>query len=446
MFTSNPESQRHVLVIAMESTRSSATCEQPLGRMRLVWCATLLLCLATVVHAENWPQWRGPNQDGVVLSKGYPTSWSEDTGTVWKVKLPGWGTSTPAIWEDHIFVTGEEDSKNVLICLDRKGQKQWQVAFGPSAGNRNSKASGANPSPITDGTYVYVYFRSGDLACVDFVGHVVWQMNVQETHGPDRLNWDLGTSPVLTTNNVVIAVMHQGPSYLLALDRRTGEQVWKQERDLGAPAESRDSYTTPLVLDEGGQEALVVLGADHVTANNADTGAEIWRFGGLNPEGRRNFRQIASPVATEEFIIAPYARGETLVAIRRGGKGDITATHQAWIVYNLAGDVPTPVAHDGNLYLCGDRGDVACLEVATGKELWKERLPRNRYPYSASPILAGGNLYLTREDGTTFVLRVGDTSELIATNVLRENTYATPAFVDGRVILRTSDYLFCIGD
>jgi outer membrane protein assembly factor BamB len=240
--------------------------------------------------------------------------------------------------------------------------------------------------------------------------------------------------------------MHQGPSYLLALDRKTGEQAWKQTRDLGAPAESRDSYTTPLVLTENGREILVVLGADHVTAHRADTGAELWRFGGLNPQGRQNFRQIASPTATDDLIIAPYGRGETFTAIRRGGDGDVSTTHRAWVSYDASVDVPSPLAYEGRVYVCGDRGDVTCLALESGQQLWQERLPRSRHVYSASPVLADGKLHLTREDGTTFVLRLGDKPELIATNALRENTYATPVFVDGRVYLRTSDYLFCIGE
>ena len=407
----------------------------------------LVLLTITAAHsfAENWPQWRGPNQDGAAPGNGpYPVQWGEEENISWKVELPGWGTSTPAIRDKRIFVTGVEESKNVLVCLDRGGTKRWQVAFGPSSASRNRKAGSANPSPITDDKYVYAYYRSGDLACVDVEGKIVWQTNLQEEHGRDRLNWDLGTSPVLTKRFVVVAVMHQGPSFLLALDKKTGEQAWKHDRDLGAPAESRDSYTTPLVLEENGQETLVVLGADHVTAHSAQTGEELWRFGGLNPEGRRNYRQIASPVATDDMIITPYARGRSLTSIRRGGRGDVSDSHQAWVANDAAPDVPTPVVHDGRVYLCGDRGDVNCLDLESGEQIWTERLPRNRYVYSSSPVIADGRLYATREDGTTFVLKLGDKPALVATNALRENTYATPVFVDRQVFVRTSNYLFCI--
>lgn len=410
---------------------------------KLCGLATLLL-LAAPAMAENWPNWRGPTSTGVASGSGYPTTWGESENVVWKVKLPGWGTSTPAIWGQRIFLSSDDDQKNALLCLDRQGKTQWTVHFGPVSDNKNRKAGSANPSPVTDGEFVYAYYKSGDLACVSVTGDIVWQINLQEKYGPDQLNWDLGTSPVLTENCVVVAVMHQGPSYLVALDRKTGKEVWKQDRDLGAPAEARDSYSTPRVIDQGGQETIVVLGADFVTAYKAEDGSELWRVGGLNPEARRNFRSIASPVVADGMVIAPYARGDTLQAIRLGGSGDVTDTHVAWKVYTSS-DVPTPVAYQGNVYICGDRGDVSCLNIATGDEVWTESLPRNRYVYSASPVIADGNLYVTREDGTTFVLKTGKTAQVIAENSLRENTYATPAMVDGRIYLRTSEYLYCIG-
>jgi len=405
----------------------------------------ILMFLSVPVHSENWTQWRGAGLSGVVAGSGYPITWSEQENIVWKVTLPGWGTSSPAIWDQRIFVTCEDDEKNALICLDRDGQETWKVAFGPVAQSKNRKASGANPSPVTDGAHVYAYFKSGDLACVDFNGKTTWSVNLQEKYGPDRLNWDLGTSPVLTKDFVVVAVMHQGPSYLVALDKQTGQVAWKQDRELGAPAESRDSYSTPLVIDENRRQLLVVLGADHVTAHDAATGREVWRVGGLNQSQQRNFRSIASPIVVGDLIIAPYARGQSLTAIRLGGQGDVTKTHVAWTIENASADVPTPVAYEGKVYVCGDRGDITCIDIQSSKELWTEELPRNRYPYSTSPVIAGDKLYATREDGTTYVLQLGDKPELVGTNSLRENTYATPAFVDGQVFLRTSDFLFCLG-
>ena len=415
-------------------------------RISVLLSVSLMLFSPPSAAAENWSQWRGPLQNGVVPGDGFPTKWGEEENIVWKIKLPGWGTSTPAIWEDQIFVSTTIEEKNGVICLNRAGEEQWRTTFGDAAGNRNRKASGANPSPITDGTHVFVYYKSGDLACLDFAGTIVWQVNLEDEYGAVRLNWDLGTSPVLTRDAVVVAVMHQGPSYVVALDKSTGKVLWKQDRDLGAPRESQDSYTTPLVVEQDGQEILIILGADHVTAHAANSGDELWRVGNLNPRGAPNFRSIASPTPAGDLIVAPYERGNSLTAIRTGGQGDVTSSHVAWKLDRAAADVPSPVVYEGRAYICDDRGEIICIDLESGQEVWRQRLPRGNYPYSASPIIAGGLIYCTREDATTFVYKLGDEPELIATNSLRENTYATPAFVDGRIYLRTSDYLFCIGD
>jgi outer membrane protein assembly factor BamB len=275
----------------------------------------------------------------------------------------------------------------------------------------------------------------------------VWQHNLQKQFGEDTLWWDLGTSPVLTHNCVVIAIMQTGPSFLVAFDRRTGAQVWKHERRLDAPVESAQSYTTPIVAaDAAGKETIYVLGADHITAHDAATGAELWRVGGLNPTRDNNYRSIASPVLHGEVLIAPYARGRTITAVRLGGQGDVTASHIAWFHEKLGADVPTPAVHNGRLYVCRDRGEVACLQAANGEEIWRAPLERSGSVYSSSPIVAGGHVYVTREDGTTFVVKEGDKFELVDTNRLDgEYIVATPVFLDGRILIRTYDHLYCIG-
>lgn len=407
---------------------------------------TLTLLISLNAGAGDWDQWRGPNQDGSVPGDGWPTHWSETENIIWKVPIPGWGTSTPVIHGERIVVTGEIDGNNALIGLNRDGERLWEATFGPAAENRNRKAGAENPSPATDGRLVFGYFKSGDLACVDFDGNTIWQANLQDEYGRVRMNWDLGTSPVLTEDLVVIAVMHQGPSYLVALNKETGDVAWKHDRVTDAPGESQDSYSTPLLLKDDGREIIVVLGSDTVTAHLAATGEELWRVTGLNPGGERNWRSIAGPVAGGGMVFAPYARGNTLTAIRLGGSGNVTDSHVAWSIRGPFPDVPVPAAWNGRVYICGDKGVITCVDAESGEELWSERLPRGGAVYSSSPIIAGGNLYATNEEGTTHVLALGDEPELIASNSLYENTYATPAFVDGRIYLRTSEFLFCIGE
>lgn len=410
----------------------------------------LLLVSITViglghVSADTWPSWRGPSRNSVAPAGSYPTTWGETKNVEWKVELPGsWGTSTPAVHAGKIFLTYSTETNNGITCLNLDGKTVWNKELGPSSANRNQKASGANPSPVTDGKFVFAYFKSGEVACLDLDGKIVWQNNTQKAYGEDKLWWDLGTSPVLTADAVVVAVMHQGPSYLVAYDKKSGKVAWKIDRDMDAPGEARDSYTTPLVLPEGQSESIVVLGADHVTSHDAQTGKELWRVGTLNPRGRGNYRSIASPLEMDGMVFAPYCRGQTLTAVKLGGSGDVTESHVAWEIDSTASDVPSPVGLNGKLYMCSDRGNLTCLDAKTGKEIWAEQLPKSRHSYSASPIIAGDHIYCTREDGTTAVVKFGDSAEVVASNVLNEFTYATPVFVDSKIYIRTSKYLVCI--
>lgn len=405
----------------------------------------LIIGLTASGQAENWPSWRGPTGTGVATGKNYPTEWSSEKNVAWKVKLPTRGGSTPAVWENSIFVTCGNEGENLLLCFDKQGQKTWEAKLGEAVLGKHRKASGCNPSPVTDGEHVFAYFKSGDLACVDFTGRVVWEKNLQKMYGEDTLWWDLGTSPVLTKGCVVVTVMQTGPSYLVAFDKKTGNVTWKQDRNLGAPEEAAQSYTTPVVLTENGKETIIVLGADHVTAHNGADGQELWRVGGLNPGQEKFFRSISSPVAGDGLLVAPYSRGATLTAIRLGGSGDVTESHIAWNNKDTSADVPTPVIADGKIYVLTDKGEVYCLDLKTGEEIWSGQLEKNRNSFSSSPILADGKLYMTREDGTTFVVATGEKFEVISKNELEETVVATPVLVDGQVLLRGFDHLYCIG-
>ncbi len=412
--------------------------------IRFVSLGLVLLGLTPVALAANWAQWRGPSQNGVAIGTGYPTKWSSTENIAWKVALPGRGASTPVVWGEHIFLTCGVDEQNMAFGFDRAGNKLWQTAIGKELPGKHKKGSGSNPSAVTDGQHVFVYFKSGDLACLDFAGQIIWQTVL--AYDPESLWWDLGTSPVLTNEHVVVAVMITGPSYVIALDKATGKQVWKQERNLPAPVEAAQSYSTPVVwTDASGTETIIVLGADYVTAHDARQGRELWRVGSLNPGQDGYFRSISSPVMSQDIVIAPYARGKTITAIRLGGSGDVTKSHVLWTKEGLGADVPTPIASDGKVYVSTDGGEIACLDIETGSELWRYEVERNRNKFSSSPILADGKLYLTREDGATFVLQPGEKRQLLASNSLDEFTVATPVFVDGQILLRTFDHLYCIG-
>ena len=418
-----------------------------------------LLLLLTVLLSSpfavsgDWPGWRGPHGNGQADGVGYPQEWAADKNIVWKFELKGRGASTPAVVGNRIFVTTTSNGQNVVECLGMDGKAQWTKNLGTSVEGKPGKdGTGANPSVTTDGQFVFAYFKSGDFGCFTVDGDVRWHLNLQEKFGEDTLWWDLGTSPVLTKNAVVIACMHSGPSYLAAFAKETGEIIWKQDRNLGAPEEAAQSYATPVVVQHADQEVIVVLGADHVTTHDAATGKEIWRLGGLNPTNHKYFRSIASAAVSDGIVITPYARGESLTAIRLGGEGDVTSTHILWANSGTSADVPTPAISNGRVFICRDTGDargtIDCLELTTGKTIWSGQLERNRNTFRSSPVVADGKLYVVRQDGTVFVLdAVGSEFKVLSKNTIAdEHTVATPVFVDSKILLRTDQHIYLIGN
>jgi outer membrane protein assembly factor BamB len=421
--------------------------------MHRVFVASVAFVLSSCVQfvlaaEENWPQWRGPRNDGVAADGDYPVKFSSEDGVDWKVKLPGPGSSTPAVWGDRIFVTCQIDGKDGVVCYDTSGQELWRQQFGPGREGKKARVgTGSNPSPVTDGRNVVVYYKSGAIACLDTSGTVKWQLNLQEQYGEDTLWWDLGTSPVIVGNRAIVAVMHEGPSYLVALDLENGEVVWKQEREYDNQRESDQAYTTPQVVRENGRDVIVTWGADHLTGHDAATGELVWQSGGFNPENKGMWRVIASAPIADDVAIVPYGRGEFLAGVRIGGEGDITKSNRVWTKRGrgLGTDVPTPVVDNGKAYLLSDTGQITCRDMRTGDEIWSFELPRNRNKYYASPVLAGDKLYCTREDGTIFVGRVSDEEyEPLAENEMGEWVIATPIPIRGGLLIRGEENLFWV--
>lgn len=418
-------------------------------------CSTafaLVFGLVTVSIAGDWPTWRGPHGNGVADGSGYPIEWSAEKNIAWKLPLTIRGASTPAVSGDRIFLTGTENGQNVMLCVSRQGKTLWSATLGSAVdGKPGRDGTGANPSAATDGQLVFAYFKSGDFGCFTVDGEQKWHHNLQKLYGEDTLWWDLGTSPVLTKDAVVIACMHSGPSYVAAFAKDTGELRWKQDRNLGAPEEAAQSYATPVVVTENGQETIVVLGADHVTAHAASDGHELWRLSGMNPNNDKYFRSISSAAVSDGIVVAPYSRGGTLTGIRMGGQGDISKTHVLWSNEGTSADVPTPAISNGRIYVCRDNGEnrgiVDCLDLQTGKSIWSGPLKKNRHTFRSSPVVADGRVYLTRQDGTVFVVdAVGDSFKVLAENTIAdEHTTATPVFVDGQILLRTDSHLYMIG-
>ena len=389
-----------------------------------------------------WPSWRGPNGNGTAVEGVFPTTWSEESHVAWKVPLPGRGASTPLLVGNNIYLTLGKDAKNTLMCFSSKGVLEWEKTLGNEKPGKHAKASGSNSSPVTDGSNVFVYFKSGDIASLSLSGEINWSLNIQEKYGEDSLWWDLGTSPVLAGNLIVVTVMQTGPSFLVAFDKSNGKEVWKADRRLDVREEANQSYTTPTLTKLKQGDALITVGADHVTAHAVADGKLLWKQGGFNPANDGYFRSISSPVTTDGLVFCPYARGATLTALKTevGLAGD---QRIAWSK-DFGSDVPTPAFSKGKLYLLGDKGLVSCLKPESGETLWTKQLPKSGRQYSSSPIVANGLIYCTREDATTFVISESDSGKLISENKLDGNAVATPVFAINRIYLRTFESLYCI--
>jgi outer membrane protein assembly factor BamB len=406
---------------------------------------TGLITLSTL-SAANWPQWRGPEGTSLALPGDYPTKFSPSENVLWKVKLPGVGSSTPAVWEDRIFVTCGIEGEDGIIAFDWNGAEIWRETLGPERAGKHKNGSGSNPSPITDGKNLIVYFKSGTVASLTHEGTVNWKTNLQEQFGEDTLWWDLGSSPVFAAGNIVIPVMQEGESYVVALNPADGKVAWKVDRTFPVQKETGQSYTTPYLTAIDGVETLVIWGADRLTGHDPKDGKTLWTCGGFNPEDKAMWRVIASPAFVDGIAVVPYGRTKYTAGVKLGGSGDITATARLWERDDLGSDCPTPVGRDGKVYLLSDRGEIHCLEVKTGKDLWKGAIPRASANYYSSPILAGDLLYAAREDGMVAVIKVSDSGmEVLSQNEMGERIAAAPVPLRSKLLVRGVDHLFCLG-
>jgi outer membrane protein assembly factor BamB len=414
--------------------------------IRIIGVVITFLLLRPIASADNWPQWRGPNLNGVSNEKNLPTTWTTEQNVAWKLALPGLSGSTPIIWRDRLFLSVAEGDDLYLWCVDRnRGAVLWKKMLG----GRNVKMRKHNmssPSPVTDGRSVYVMTGTGILKGFDFNGQELWSRNIQRDYGEFGLNWGYASSPLLFEDSLYVQVLHgmktDDPSYVLRINRKTGKDIWKIERPTSAIRESPDAYTTPGLLRYGKSTEIVIAGADCVTGHDPATGKELWRANGLNPDNNPFYRIVASPVVFNDLIYVP-TRVKPLLALRAGGRGDITTSHLVWSTVN-GPDVPTPVTDGKYFYVVNDRGIVFCYDAKTGAEVYGQQRIKSG-TYSGSPVLADNKIYITNEDGLTTVIKAGPKFEVLAENVLNDYCLSSPAISDGQIFIRTSQNLYCIG-
>ncbi len=415
--------------------------------MKRAWLSlSFAFLLVATLSAQNWPQWRGPQLNGVSTEKGLPLKWTPESNVAWKFPLPEWSGATPIVWGELIFLNVAEGDALSLWCVDRKGPTVlWKAPLG-GGNHKERKQNMSSPSPVTDGTRVYAMTGTGILKGFDFTGATLWSRDIQADYGRFGLNWGYASSPLLHGDALFVQVLHgmktDEPSYLLRIDKATGKTVWKVNRPTDAISESPDAYTTPQLVQSGAATEIVVSGADVVTGHDPATGKELWRLRGLNPSNDPYYRIVASAVVAGGLIIAP-SRQNPVIAIRPGGRGDVTQSHKAW-EFSRGPDVPSPISDGTHVFLVTDNGVVHALDAKTGNPVWgPSRLKSGTY--SASPILAEGRVYVTNEEGLTSVFAAGPTFELLAENPLDDYTLSSPAVSQGQIFLRTAKHLFAIG-
>ena len=413
---------------------------------RFILVTTVLILAAAPLGAWNWPQWRGPQLNGLSGEKGLPVKWSKTEGVAWKVAMPERSGATPIVWGDHLFLNVGEGSDLALWAINRNtGAILWKRPLG--GGNvRMRKQQMSSPSPVTDGRNVWVMTGTGLLRAFDFAGKELWLRDIQKDYGRFGIQWGYASSPLLHEDSLYVQVLHgmhtDDPSYLLRIDKASGKTLWRVERPTNARMESPDSYTTPALLRYKGVTEVVITGGDVVTGHDLATGKELWRADGLNPTNNGSFRLVASPLVMGETIVAP-SRERPLLVLRAGGRGDVTKSHVVW-QFNNGPDVPSPVSDGTYLYSINDRGIMYCLDLKTGNTVYGPQRLRSA-TYSGSPVLADGKIYITDEDGVTTVVKAGPTFELLAENDFAEYTLSSPAVSEGQIFIRTDAALYAIG-
>jgi outer membrane protein assembly factor BamB len=433
-------------------------------RLTTLLCSILLVCNS--LWAENWPNWRGPHNNGVSSEKNIPVEWSPTKNVAWKVPLPGRAGSTPVVWGDHIFLTSMDESQGAprsedgrpldacLVALNTDGKKLWQHKVGTGIFKKRGDEGNniAAPSPVTDGRHVWAFVGSGEVVCCDFDGNVIWKTNLQERYGKFKIQFGFTSSPVLVDNKLIFQLIHgewnqdPQPAWVVALDKMTGDQIWKVLRKSDAFAENVHSYASPIVYDDGKQKFLLTHGADYIIAHDLETGKELWRCGGLNPKDNYNqyLRLVASPAMAPGIIVVPSAKSGPVLALKPGGEGDITSevSYYHWKRDRDTPDVPSPLIIDGIVYLCRENGDLIAMDAESGEELYYKRVHRIRH--RASPVYADGHIYLTGRDGQVSVVKAGPEFELVAENQIDEEVSSSPAISNGTIYLRTFKNLWAI--
>ena len=442
--------------------------------MHVARLALILTLVATVsVTAADWPQWRGPNGTGATSETNLPVRWSASENVLWKAPIGGLGVSTPIVSGDRVFVTSQIGSGvrregnhprlvqggNAAAAGERElgasrkaqasdgktfflvesfsrtdGTRLWQhrVEAQGTLPGVHDKHNLASPSPVTDGQMVYAWFGTGQLIALDMNGKQVWSRHLGQEISPFEVIWGHSSSPTLYEDLLILLCDHEPVSYLLAVDKRTGKERWRADRGKG-----KMSYSTPLVVNTPSGPELIVNSSERVDAYDPRTGAHLWFTGGTN-----RF-PIPMPVFHDGLIYMSRGyRSGPYMAIRPGGRGDVSKSHVVWESATGAPYISSLVFNAGLIYMATDVGAITVVDAETGQRVFQQRIDGI---FSASPVAGDGKIYFVSETGETIVLQAGRTPTVLARNDLGERAVASPAISNGRIFIRTDDHIFCIG-
>lgn len=397
--------------------------------------AILLLSVILAGDAEsNWPAFRGRG-DSQTTAKNLPLEWSEDSVT-WRTELPGYGQSSPIIWDGRVFVTsveGELKDRLLVSAVElESGKLLWTKEFkGTQPWKDSDYVSKGAPTPAVDADRIYAFFESGDLIALDHDGNELWKRALPKDYGNFQGNHGIGPSPILTENAVVVLIDHAGPSYLAAFDKNTGETMWKTDR------ESRTSWTTPTLHHRAGKDEIVTSTSGLVQGYDAATGRELWQVAGIDKN------TVPSPTVAGDLVVIGSTEVGSNAAIRLGGEGKLSEEAIAWRAKGVTSSFGSPLFHWERVYFVNKSGVAYCVDPASGEVIWNHRLASSCW---ASPIGAGDRIYFFTKDGVTNVIKPGDTFEQLAENKLptTERVYGVAA-VDNAFVIRTGRELFRVG-
>jgi outer membrane protein assembly factor BamB len=416
---------------------------------RLTLALSLICAVVSALHAANWPRFRGPNGAGTAADKNIPVRWTDKDGLLWKVAIPGEGHSSPVVWDDKVFLqsAAPDGKERWLLCLDAgSGKLLWQEKVPASSARINPLNTLASSTPATDGERVYVVFWDGkeiELFAYDFKGKLQWKRDL----GGFKSQHGAGTSPIVYNGVVYLNNDQDGSAAVLALDAKTGRDLWKAERKA-----FRTCYSVPFVHEKKNGAELIVASTAGITSYNPASGdvnwTFVWKFTGMA------LRTVSSPISGNGLVFATSGDGSgarATIAVKVGGKGDVTATNLAWErrdEFNLP-YVPCLLAYGDYVFSVTDldrgkrkRGMAACYLAKTGEEVWSEELGAS---FTASPILIDGKIYAVNDKGEVYVFEAGPKYKLLAKNAIGEPVSASPAVADGRLFIRSKEHLFCIG-